>query len=496
MTNDRRPLDEILREGTPAAPAIGERVLWDHVRRGLGLRLRAGSPSTWIYRRYVEGRLVKQTLARVDTMSLDQARAAAELIALGGTPGPAKVALREFAATFMRDCAGRWKPNTIKGHNRCLDRLILPTLGELAVGQIGDADVTAWLDQLDVAGRSKDRATSVLSSMMRHAETLGLRPAGSNPCAGRRRHRSDFEARYLTARDYRRLSLALDHANESDPVEVTCIRFLMLTGARRGEALDLEWSMVQGDRAALPDSKAGPKCLWFAMSVQQLLASLDRVETSPYVFVRFGGRGIASSLDRVWRDVRRHAGLDDLRLHDLRHSYASVAVGSGEELRTVAVLLGHSQMVTTLGYAHLVDQPVMAAAQRIDNHLAEAITPSDPVEPIRPESWMPKRSRHKCKDPSPSYLEAQARMAALHARVEPMLEAEPKCETKSDRASRKHRLVSEEDQRWTSHIYAWRKTKLKLPAFCHREGLDPAAMRRALARHFKRAKRERQEQRP
>ena len=370
MKNDRQRLEEVLRNGVPMAPAIGERVLWDHVVVGLGLRLRAGSPATWIYRRRVEGRLVKRTIAQIEAMSLDQARAAAELMALGGASGPARVALRSFAATFMRDCAGRWKPNTIEGHNRCLDRLILPTLGDLTVDQIGDSDVTAWLDQLDVAGRSKDRATSVLSSMMRHAEMLGLRPAGSNPCAGRRRHRSDFEARYLTSRDYRRLNLALDRAAESDPVEVACIRFLMLTGARRGEALDLEWSMVQGDRAALPDSKNGPKCLWFAMSVRQLLAKLVRVEISPYVFVRPCGRGIASSLGRVWRDVRRHADLDGLRLHDLRHSYASVAVGAGEELRTVAVLLGHSQMVTTLGYAHLVDQPVMAAAQRIDDHLA------------------------------------------------------------------------------------------------------------------------------
>jgi len=170
---------------------------------------------------------VKQTLARAEAMSLDQARAAAELIALGGAPSPAKVALRDFAATFMSDCAGRCQPNTIKGHRRCLDGLILPTLGELAVDEVNHADVTAWLDRLDVAGRSKDRATSVLSSMMRYAETMGLRPASSNPCAGRRRHRSDFEARYLTARDYRRLGLALDQAAEADPVEVACVRFLM-----------------------------------------------------------------------------------------------------------------------------------------------------------------------------------------------------------------------------------------------------------------------------
>ena len=439
-------------------------------------------------------------MAQIEAMSLDQARAAAELMALSGASGSAKVALRRFAATFMRDCAGRWKPNTIEGHNRCLDRFILPTLGDLTVDQIGDDDVTAWLDQLDVAGRSKDRATSVLSSMMRHAEMLGLRPAGSNPCAGRRRHRSDFEARYLTSRDYRRLNLALDRTAESDPVEVACIRFLMLTGARRGEALNLEWSMVQGDRAALPDSKNGPKCLWFATSVRQLLAKLERVETSPYVFVRTCGRGIASSLSRVWRDVRRHADLDGLRLHDLRHSYASVAVGTGEELRTVAVLLGHSQMVTTLGYAHLVDQPVMAAAQRIDGHLAEALTPSKPVEPIRPESWMPKRrSRRRGKDPSPAVLEAQARMAALYARADPMKQVEPEHKPKSSRkkpALKKRWAIDKDDKLWAPHIRAWRKSKLKLPEFCQQEGLDLAVMRKAVARHGRRARKALREARP
>lgn len=249
MTNDRRPLDEVLQDGVPTAPAIGERVLWDHVVVGLGLRLSAGSPSTWIYRHRAEGRVVKRTLARIEVMNLDQARTAAELMALGGASGPAKVALRSFAATFMRDCSGRWKPSTIEGHRHCLDKLILPTLSALAIDEVGHANVTAWLDQLDIAGRSKDRATSVLSSMMRHAELLDLRPAGSNPCAGRRRHRSDFEARYLTSRDYRRLNLALDRAAESDPVEIACIRFLMLTGARRGEA----WTYVAGAHFSIID---------------------------------------------------------------------------------------------------------------------------------------------------------------------------------------------------------------------------------------------------
>ena len=485
----------MLQNGPPAAPAIGERVIGDDVTKGLCLRLRAGAAPTWIYRRRVDGKLIKRTLARFEAMSLDQARAAAEAVAGAATSGSAKVALRQFAATFLRDCAPRWKPSTIEGHRHDLNGLILPTLGDLAVDALSRADVTAWRDRLDVAGRSKDRATSVLSSLIRHAEMLGLRPAGANPCAGQRRHRSDFKARYLTVPDYRRLALALDRAAEADPIEVACIRFLMLTGARRGEALNLEWSMIQTDRATLPDSKTGPKCLWFATPVRQLLAGLDRVKGSPFVFVRPCGRGIASSLDRVWRGVRKAARLDGVRLHDLRHSYASVAVSNGEELRTVAALLGHSQMVTTLGYAHLADRPVMAAARRVDDHLAAALTPSEAVEPIRPKSWERKQRRSRKQRPSRAVRQAQAVSAARHARFEPKLKTETKAAPRPKPARLKRRPVDEDARRWAPYIQAWRKSTLKFPAFCEQEMLDPTAMRKALARHIQRAKRERREPR-
>jgi hypothetical protein len=187
--------------------------------------------------------------------------------------------------------------------------------------------------------------------------------------------------------------------------------------------------------------------------VRQILAGINRVKGSPYVFFRPCRRGIDSSLDRVWRAVRRQAGLDGLRLHDLRHSYASVAVGSGEELRTVAVLLGHSQMVTTMGYAHLVEQPVMAAAQRIDHHLSDALTPPDPVEPIRPENSMPNlQARRKGSEPSPAILETSTRIAVFYARTEPPIDAEPTGQIEP--APLKRRTVSEEDRHWAPRIPA------------------------------------------
>ena len=209
MNDDRRSLEQILQDGLPPAPGIGERVLWGNEVRGLGLRLRPAMSPTWIYRRWVDGRLVKRTLARAEAMSLDQALSVVAALGSADTPSRVEVSLDQFAATFMRDCAGRWKPATIENHRRDLRRLILPTLGGIAVDKLSKADVTIWLDQLVISGRTKDRVTSVLSSMMRHAEALGLRPAGSNPCAGRRRHRSTFSARYLAVRELRRLALAL-----------------------------------------------------------------------------------------------------------------------------------------------------------------------------------------------------------------------------------------------------------------------------------------------
>ena len=272
----------MLREGLPATPAIGERLIGDDVARGLYLRLRAGAAPTWIYRRRVDGKLIKRTLARFEAMGLDQARVAAEAVARAAKPSPAKVALRQFAATFLHDCAPRWKPSTIEGHRHDLNGLILPTLDDLAVDAISRTDVTGWRDRLDVAGRSKDRATSVLSSLIRHAEMLGLRPAGANPCTGQRRHRSDFKARYLSAPDYRRLGLALNRAAEADPIEAACIRFLMLTGARRSEALNLEWSMIQTDRAVDPPERALVLCVDEKSQIQ----ALDR--TQPLLPMRPG----------------------------------------------------------------------------------------------------------------------------------------------------------------------------------------------------------------
>ncbi len=202
-----------------------------------------------------------------------------------------------------------------------------------------------------------------------------------------------------------------------------------------------------------------PKTIWLAEPVRRLLAGLRRLRGSPFVFTRDNGKPVSKSgLNAVWRKVRKLAALDGVRLHDLRHSYASVAVSIGEELRTVASLLGHADLTTTMGYAHLAEAPIAEAARRIAKQIDGALTPAEPVTPIQPPTLRPKRA----KSPKPPRV------------LKPTMPPEPP--------------LPERDRPWVRPIEAFHKSPLRLDAFCADQGLDPRQMGQALTRHFKRRK--------
>jgi hypothetical protein len=161
--------------------------------------------------------------------------------------------------------------------------------------------------------------------------------------------------------------------------------------------------------------------------------------------------GLAS----VWKRAKTLAALDGVRMHDLRHSYASVAVSTGEELRTVASLLGHADLATTIGYAHLAEAPVADAARRVASQIDGALVPAEPVTPIKPPAPRPKRPRRP-------------------KQAKPTLPPEPP--------------LPERDRPWVGPIEAFHKSPLRLDAFCADQGLDPKQMGQALTRHFKRRK--------
>ena len=229
-----------------------------------------------------------------------------------------------------------------------------------------------WFDELSVTrAGTANRSLAVLSSLMKQAENLGLRPEGSNPCRGLRRRKTGFKAHYLSDAEFAALGWALARFQDRFPVAVAAVRFLLYTGARKSEALGLRWEHVHGDQAVLPDSKSGPRTIWLASPACAILDTLPRRDGCPWVFA--SGKGRPVSLVQAWQVIRTKAGLGRLRLHDLCHNHAAVAVGTGEGLRMVAGLLGHADIETTFGYANLAESAVFKAANRVSRTIADAL---------------------------------------------------------------------------------------------------------------------------
>ena len=327
---------------------------------------------TWIVHRRCNGSVIRRTLGTLDALTVEDARHAARVLIADAEAdsAPATVpTIRAFGPAFLADCAERWKPATRRAHADGMSRFILPAFGDRRVDAVSAKDVRNWFDDLSVTrAGSANRALAVLSSLMKHAETLGLRPEDSNPCRGLRRRKTGFEAHYLTDDEFAALGRALDDAEADHPVAVAALRFLLHTGARKSEALRLRWEHVHSDRAVLPDSKTGPRTIWLASPARTVLAALPRRADCPWVFACPDGAPVA--LDKAWNAVRHGTGVRKLRIHDLRHAHAAVAVNGGEGLRVVAGLLGHADISTTFGYAHLAEGSVFDAANRVSRGLA------------------------------------------------------------------------------------------------------------------------------
>jgi len=291
-------------------------------------------------------------------------------------PERPKATVAEFAARFLDHGTPSWKPATLKAHRSLLACSILPQFGFRDIASITAQEVASWFARAQGSQGTRNRALAVLSGIMRHAEILGLRPPGSNPCQGLRRRKNRFEVHRLSQQDYGRLGEALRRIEDTEPVVVALIRFLALTGCRKSEARLLRWNMLDANRAALPDSKTGPRAIWLGKAALSLIA--EQPLTCDFVFPIKDKPISPARIARVWGGVRIEIDLPALRLHDLRHGFASVAISSGEALRTVSGLLGHSELQTTAGYAQFAEAPVRQAAERVAEHLERSLSQRGP----------------------------------------------------------------------------------------------------------------------
>jgi len=172
---------------------------------------------------------------------------------------------------------------------------------------------------------------------------------------GIKRYRRQGRERFLTAAEFRQLGAMLARHEIRRPQVVAIIRLLLLTGCRKGEIITLKWRYYREGNLFLPDSKVGPRTVWLSSAAREVLDSVPRSPVWVFPSPQTDGCLTVATLDRAWQRMRAEADLRDVRLHDLRHSYASLALAQGETVLTIGRLLGHRDPATTLKYTHMSD---------------------------------------------------------------------------------------------------------------------------------------------
>ena len=284
--------------------------------------------------------------------------------------GDAKTTFESVAEEVFRRYGRTWKPRTITVNRAYLRNQIMPFFRGRPIADITRREVQRWFAALHPTPAAANRSLPILSLILRQAEIYGYRPEDSNPCAGLRRYRRRSRERFLTVGETRRLGASLAAQEPVTPLPATVIRLLLLTGCRQSEIRTLRWPDYREGHLFLPDSKTGPRTVWLSSAARWILDGLPR--TGRWLFPASKGIGPmrTETLYGCWRIVRAAANLPDVRLHDLRHSYASFALQRGESVSTIGRLLGHRDPTTTLKYTHFADALAREAVETVGAALA------------------------------------------------------------------------------------------------------------------------------
>ena len=365
-----------------ARPRAKKYEIWDDTISGLGLCVRPSGHRAFVFRRMVAGRVRFATIGSADAISLPQARREARaLIAAwldspvtGSGPRTPGRPMSEFADEFLERQARHWKPRTRETNERAIRKEILPAFGHLSVDAITPELVKDWFASMSARPGIANRSMPVLSTMMRQAELWGYRLHNTNPCKRTRRYRMAPKERFLTPDEIGRLNAVLTRDEFYRPQAVAIIRLLLLTGCRFGEIAGLQWDWIKGRRIHIPDAKAGPRTVWLCSAARALIDDIPRYSPDcPFVFPGRPADRPVQTIACDWYRIREEAGLSDVRLHDLRHSWASTAAMHGVDMVTVAKLLGHALVETTERYTHLSDASISDAADRVSGRIQEAL---------------------------------------------------------------------------------------------------------------------------
>ena len=354
-------------------PRGREYTVWDSRVAGLGVRVRpTGGKSYVLLRRSPVGSR-RVSLGPVSARAIEEIRRECHARRAKPEPDPSPSAppLREFVeGPWTEVHFRRYKPSTRRGFGLLLSVRILPEFGATPLDRITRARVRRWFDDFSrTAPGNANNALKLLRQIMNFAIARGH--VDANPTRGIARNRRPPLTRFLSTEEIARLHRVLDdHANRGQQAQADIVRLLLLTGCRKSEIVLLRWSEVHRDCLVLEDAKTGPRRVPLNSPARRILERQKRgagafVFPSPRDPSRPRGRDLG-----LWYRIRKDAGIEDVRLHDLRHTHASHAVMNGVPVPVVSRLLGHADVGMTLRYAHLGDRDIERAAERVGEEIA------------------------------------------------------------------------------------------------------------------------------
>ncbi|HIF64808.1 MAG TPA: DUF4102 domain-containing protein [candidate division UBP10 bacterium] len=369
------------------APVTGELILRDSEIRGFWCRVTSSS-RTYVLRTRIDGKQRSITLGRHGQIEPAEARRKALQmlgdIARGNDPTAEREASRrsptfeEFSQRYLSEWAKpRKKPSGLRNDIGQLNNHILPAMGQLKLGQVSKRHVTELHQAMRGTPYEANRVLAQLSKMFNLAEAWDLRPQGSNPCRWVTKYKEEARKRYLGELELRRLGNELERlgkSGEESPYVVAAINLLLMTGARSGEILALRWSYIDFEQGLihLPDSKTGRKDLEMAAEVREILQSLPR-DGGPWVLPGNKEGQHLVNLFKPWSRIRERLNMTDVRINDLRHTFASMSVTVNISLPVIGGLMGHKSTATTQRYAHLMRDTGRQAANQVATDISKAL---------------------------------------------------------------------------------------------------------------------------
>jgi integrase len=364
-------------------------VAWDTEDKGLGLDITPNGSRSWVYKYCQKGKQGKVRLGSYPAMTLEQAKARLRYLK-GEKEGPEHQKPRDLQGIVDPNCITvealvtkydleyipvRLKPKTIKKYRNIIKLHILPKLGHILVSRLSESDVREVFDSLHPTPTAANAMVEVLSSMLKWAKGLGMRKT-PNPCVEIERNRLPPRQLYMTVENYRAVAEELDKV-EGKAGAVAGLRLILLTGMRKDEVMEMVWQWVDLESRTITipalehktGLEAGQKVIHLTAEGVELLQGC---EGKGRVFKGTTG-GKCWEIDDTWRALRHEVGLDSFHIHDIRHSYASLAISNGLTLEELGPLLGHKGIRTTQRYAHLMQEKTKENASKVGGFVAAAL---------------------------------------------------------------------------------------------------------------------------